>query len=147
MRMKKADIAPDFTLPDETGKNRKLSDYLGNWVLLYFYPKDFTSGCIKEACSLRDNFQMLKKMVKIIGVSADSVKSHEKFSEKYSLPFTLLSDSGRKVINLYGATGLIFAKRVSFLINPKGVIEKVYDKVDPKVHAAQILTDLPKIKS
>lgn len=82
MRMKKADIAPDFTLPDETGKNRKLSDYLGNWVLLYFYPKDFTSGCTKEACSLRDNFEKLKKMVKIIGVSADSIESHKKFAKK-----------------------------------------------------------------
>ncbi|HLE49426.1 MAG TPA: peroxiredoxin [Patescibacteria group bacterium] len=144
--MKKADAAPDFTLPDEMGRNHKLSDYRGDWVLLYFYPKDFTPGCIKEACSLRDNFEKLKGVVKILGVSADSVKSHKKFSEKYSLPFTLLSDSDRKVINLYGATGVVFAKRVSFLINSKGVIEKIYDKVDPKVHADQILSDLSETK-
>jgi len=128
------------------GRNHKLSDYRGDWVLLYFYPKDFTPGCIKEACSLRDNFEKLKGVVKILGVSADSVKSHKKFSEKYSLPFTLLSDSDRKVINLYGATGVVFAKRVSFLINSKGVIEKIYDKVDPKVHADQILSDLSETK-
>jgi peroxiredoxin Q/BCP len=140
--LKANDKAPDFTLPDETGKEYKLSDYSGNWVLLYFYPKDFTSGCTKEACSLRDNFGKLKDKVIIIGVSADSVESHKKFSKKYTLPFTLLSDSGRNVIKLYGATGFIFAKRVSFLINPKGVIEKVYDKVNPETHTDEILADM-----
>jgi peroxiredoxin Q/BCP len=145
--VKKGDKAADFTLQDETGKDRKLSDYFGRWVLLYFYPKDFTSGCIKEACSLRDNFEKLKEKAEIVGVSADSVESHIKFSDRYSLPFTLLSDPERKVINLYGATGFIFAKRVSFLINPKGIIEKVYDKVDPESHASQILTDLSILKS
>jgi peroxiredoxin Q/BCP len=136
------DKAPDFTLPDEKEREHKLSEYSGNWVLLYFYPKDFTPGCIKEACSLRDNFEKLKDKIKIIGISADSVESHKKFSQKYTLPFMLLSDPGRNVIKLYGATGLIFAKRVSFLINPKGVIEKVYDKVNPETHADEILADM-----
>ena len=140
--MKKGEKAADFSLPDENGKVRSLSDYSGKWVLLYFYPKNFTPGCTKEACSLRDNFSKLQKKLAILGVSADSVTSHKKFSEKYSLPFTLLSDPQRKVINLYGANGIMFAKRVSFLINPKGVIEKVYDKVDPEKHAEEILQDL-----
>ena len=145
--LKKGDSAPDFTLSDSEGKTHKLSDYKNQWVLLYFYPKDFTSGCIKEACEFRDNFEKLKKIVKIIGVSADSVESHKKFSEKYTLPFTLLSDKERKVINLYGATGLIFTKRVSFLINPSGIIEKVYNNVDPKTHASEILKDISFILS
>ena len=140
--MKKGEKAADFSLPDENGKVRSLSDYSGKWVLLYFYPKNFTPGCTKEACSLRDNFSKLQKKLVILGVSADPVNSHKKFSEKYSLPFTLLSDPQRKVINLYGANGIMFAKRVSFLINPKGIIEKVYDKVDPEKHAEEILQDL-----
>jgi len=138
----KGDSAPEFTLSDQEGKVHSLADYKGKWVLLYFYPKDFTYGCITEACSLRDNFEKLKEKLEILGVSADSSESHKKFSEKYSLPFTLLSDPERSVINLYGATGFLFAKRVSFLINPKGIIEKVYDKVDPKIHASEILNDL-----
>ena len=142
--LKKGDLAQDFSLPDQEGKTQSLSDYKNQWVLLYFYPKDFTSGCTKEACEFRDKFEKLKSLVNIIGVSADSPESHEKFAEKYTLPYTLLSDTDRKVINLYGATGFIFTKRVSFLINPKGVIEKVYNNVDPKTHALQIIADLEK---
>ena len=143
--LKKGDSAPDFPLPDQEGLIRKLSDFNGRWVLLYFYPKDFTSGCTKEACEFRDNFEKLQKMVEIIGVSSDSQESHKNFSDKYNLPFTLLADQNRKVISLYGATGLVFAKRISFLINPKGIIEKVYDKVDPKTHASQIISDISKM--
>jgi len=142
--LKKGDLAQDLSLPDQEGKTQSLSDYKNQWVLLYFYPKDFTSGCTKEACEFRDKFEKLKSLVNIIGVSADSPESHEKFAEKYTLPYTLLSDTDRKVINLYGATGFIFTKRVSFLINPKGVIEKVYNNVDPKTHALQIIADLEK---
>ena len=142
--LKKGDVAQDFLLPDQEGKTQSLSDYKNQWVLLYFYPKDFTSGCTKEACEFRDKFEKLKSLVNIIGVSADSPESHKKFAEKYTLPYTLLSDTDRKVINLYGATGFIFTKRVSFLINPKGVIEKVYNNVDPKTHALQIIADLEK---
>ena len=143
--MEKGDKASDFKLPDQDGELHKLSDYLGRWVLLYFYPKDFTSGCVAEACSMRDSFNELTKKATILGVSADSVESHMKFAEKYSLPFTLLADPERKVIDDYGANGILFAKRVSFLINPDGNIEKVYNKVDPKAHASQILSDLSKL--
>jgi thioredoxin-dependent peroxiredoxin len=141
------DKAPDFELTDQEGNSRKLSDLKGKWVLLYFYPKDFTSGCTAEACSLRDNFNELGRTVTILGISSDSSESHKKFADKYTLPFTLLADPQRKAINLYGADGFIFAKRVSFLINEGGMIEKVYNKVDPKVHASQILEDLKNIRN
>lgn len=144
--LKVGDKAPDFDLKDSDNLHHRLSEYAGSWLLLYFYPKDFTSGCTTEACSLRDNFEKLKQKVQIVGISSDSTESHKKFSDKYSLPFTLLADPDRKTISDYGANGLIFAKRVSFLIDPEGVIEKVYDKVDPKTHANQILQDL-KVKS
>jgi thioredoxin-dependent peroxiredoxin len=144
--LKAGDKAPDFMLQDSNFVPHNISDYYGQWLLLYFYPKDFTSGCTTEACSLRDNFEKLKQMVQVVGVSGDSVESHKKFIEKYSLPFTLLADPNKKTISDYGANGIIFAKRVSFLINPKGVIEKVYNKVDPKVHASQILQDFRNFK-
>lgn len=136
------DQAPDFKLTDGEGKIHKLSNYLDKWLLIYFYPKDFTPGCTTEACSLRDSFDKLNEKIEIVGISADSSESHKKFSEKYSLPFTLLADPERKTINDYGANGIMFAKRVSFLVNPEGKIEKVYDKVSPKEHASQILQDL-----
>lgn len=141
------DKAPDFSLKDQNGKIHKLADYKDKWLLLYFYPKDFTSGCTTEACSLRDNFGELKEKVDILGVSADNVESHKKFSDKYSLPFLILADINKKVINAYGANGLLFTKRVSFLINPKGVIEKVYNKVNPETHASQILEDFSTLTS
>lgn len=144
--LKKGDKAPNFNLPDENGKIHNLSEYAGEWVLVYFYPKDFTSGCTKEACLFRDNFSKLQKLIQILGISADSENSHKKFSEKYGLPFTLLSDTAKNTIKEYEANGLIFAKRVSFLINPDGVIEKVYDKVNPEIHAQQILKDLSELK-
>lgn len=152
--MKKLEIgdsAPDFTLADQNGESHALSDYKGEWVLLYFYPKDDTPGCTKEACQIRDNFQDFKKLkVAIFGVSADSVARHKKFAEKYKLPFTLLADEGKKVLNLYGVWGKkkflgheymgIF--RSSFLINPKGRIEKIYENVKPVIHAEEVLRDL-----
>jgi peroxiredoxin Q/BCP len=141
-KLEKGSKAPDFNLPDQSGILHSLNDYQGKWLLLYFYPKDNTPGCTKEACSFRDNFSLLKKKVEVVGVSGDSVKSHKNFADKYSLPFTLLSDSEKKVINDYGANNLIFAKRTSFLINPNGVIEKVYEKVDPSNHALEIFQDI-----
>ncbi len=143
--------APDFTLQDQDGNKHSLSDYLGSFVLIYFYPKDDTPGCTKEACMLRDDFPNFKKLeAKVLGISADSVKSHKKFAEKYQLPFTLLSDEEKTVIRAYGALGekSMFGKkflgihRVSYLIDKKGNIVKVYDNVKPETHAEEVLVDL-----
>jgi len=143
-KLKRGDKAPDFSLPDQEEKVHTLGDYKGRWLLLYFYPKDNTPGCTKEACEFRDNFSKLSERIEIVGVSADSVKSHKGFAEKHRLPFTLLSDSQRKTIKDYGTDGVILAKRASFLINPKGNIEKIYEKVDPSTHAEEVLKDLKK---
>lgn len=145
--LKKGDKALDFKLVDQNGKVHSLMDYKGSWLLIYFYPKDFTSGCTTEACSLRDNFSRINNKLRLVGVSADSVESHKNFIKKYNLPFTLLSDPERKMIKSYGTNGLIFAKRASFLINPKGVIEKIYEKVDPAIHAEEILKDISSLVS
>lgn len=142
MKLKEKDLAPDFKLPDQNGKVHNLSDYRGKWLLLYFYPRDNTPGCTKEACNFRDNYQVLKEKMEIIGVSVNSVKSHEKFANIYSLPFPILSDTKKEAVNGYGTDGIIFAKRSSFLINPKGIIEKVYEKVDPKKHTQEVLSDI-----
>lgn len=144
-------VAPDFTLLDQDGSAHTLSEYRGKRVLLYFYPKDDTPGCTKEACMLRDAFPDFSKLDAIVfGISADSVKSHKKFAEKYALPFPLLADEGKKVVALYGVWGRkkmmgreydgIF--RTSFLIASNGTIEKVYEKVKPELHAAEVLRDL-----
>ncbi len=142
MILKIKDQAPDFSIPDQDGKIHSLNEFAGKWLLIYFYPKDFTSGCTTEACSLRDNFEKLNKLVTILGVSGDSVESHKKYIEKYTLPFTLLADPNKELIKAYGADGLIFGKRTSFLIDPAGKIVKIYDHVDPQTHAGQILKDL-----
>src|SRR3990167_8144531 len=105
MKIKLGDMAPVFSLPDQNGKTHNLSDYKGKWVLLYFYPKDDTPGCTKEACGIRDSFGQLSTMAEVVGISRDSVKSHKKFADKYGLPFTLLSDPEAKVIKAYGAWG------------------------------------------
>ena len=144
-------LAPAFTLPDQNNKEHSLSEYKGKWVLLYFYPKDDTTGCTAEACSIRDawpNFQRLK--ITIIGISVDSVASHKKFETKYSLPFTLLADTEKKVVKKYGVWGkkkfmgreYDGTLRTSFLIDPKGKIAAVYENVKPELHVDQVLTDL-----
>ena len=151
MKLQVGTKALDFTLPDQNGECHTLSDYHGKWVFLYFYPKDDTPGCTKEACGVRDMFPKFKKMDAIVfGVSADSVVRHKKFAEKYKLPFTLLSDEDKKIINAYG----VWAKkkfmgreymgilRTSFLIDPKGKIAKIYEQVKPDAHAEEVLTDL-----
>jgi peroxiredoxin Q/BCP len=135
-------LAPQFTAPDQDGVQHSLSDYAGQWVLLYFYPKDDSPGCTIEACNFRDGFELLKKFVTILGVSTDNVESHKAFAEKYGLPFTLLADTEKTITEAYGANGMIFKKRISFLINPKGQIEKIYDNVNVKTHAIQILKDV-----
>lgn len=143
--------APDFILFDQDGKKHSLSDYKGKWVLLYFYPKDDTPGCTKQACAIRDAFPDFGTLkVTVLGVSVDSEESHQKFTEKYNLPFTLLADTEKKVVNLYGVWGKKkFAGReydgtlrTSFLVNPKGNIAKVYENVKPEAHAEEVLNDL-----
>ncbi len=143
--------APDFTLPDQDGKLHTLSDYRGKSVLLYFYPKDDTPGCTKEACMLRDAFPHFEKLnAVVLGVSVDSVASHKKFIEKYNLPFTLLSDEHKKVVDLYHvwAKKRLYGReydgilRTSFLIDQEGDIEKIYHDVKPEKHAEEVIHDL-----
>ncbi len=143
--------APSFSLPDQEGRLHTLKEYRGQWVILYFYPKDDTPGCTVEACSFRDNFSLLKKAgAVVLGVSVDPVKKHAKFVEKYSLPFTLLADEEKKVVELYGVWGkkkfmgreYMGTNRVSFLIDSKGKLVKIYDPVKPAEHAAEVLADI-----
>lgn len=143
--------APNFSLPDQSGKKHSLSDNQGKWTLLYFYPKDDTPGCTKEACSIRDVWSEFKKLKCVVwGVSSDSVKSHKKFADKYELPFTILSDENKEVVKLYGVWGkkkfmgreYMGIKRVSYLIDPKGLIFKIYLDVNPTKHALEVLSDL-----
>jgi peroxiredoxin Q/BCP len=148
--------APDFKLPDQNGDMHQLSLIPRSWVLLYFYPKDDTPGCTLEAQSLEEllpNFQGLD--AKVFGISTDSIGSHKKFAEKYNLSFTLLADEDKKVVSLYGVWGnkKFMGKeyegtmRTSFLINPEGKIEKIYENVKPEVHAAEVLADITKANS
>lgn len=143
--------AKDFTLLDQDGKSHTLSDYFGEWILIYFYPKDDTPGCTKEACSIGEVFPKFKKLkAKVFGISADSVRSHKKFTDKFDLPFILLSDPDKKVLALYDALGekSMFGKkyigilRNSYLISPDGKIAKVYEKVSPEKHADEVLEDI-----
>lgn len=137
------DLAPDFTLPDQDGKSHHLADQRGQWILLYFYPKDATPGCATEACTIRDQFpQFNEARLKVFGVSTDSAESHKKFAEKYQLPFTLLSDHEKTVVQLYGVRSLTGTKRTSFLIDPEGRIAKIYPHVKPAIHATEVLSDL-----
>jgi peroxiredoxin Q/BCP len=151
MQLKQGDKAPKFTLPDQDGKEHKLEDYRGQWVLLYFYPKDDTPGCTTEACAIRDSLPDFKSIdAVVLGVSTDSVASHRKFADKYGLPFTLLADEDKKVVNMYGVWGkkkfmgreYDGTMRTSFLIDPEGTIATVYEGVKPAEHAAEVLADL-----
>jgi peroxiredoxin Q/BCP len=138
--------APEFEAPDQTGKTHRLSYHKGKWVLLYFYPKDFTSGCTTEACTIRDNYEGFKKIdAMVFGVSADSVESHAGFVKEHSLPFPILSDPEKKIIDAYEASG-VWTKRISYLIDPEGNIAKTYDNVNPALHAAEVLKDLAELK-
>lgn len=145
--------APDFSLADETGKVCSLEDYAGKWVVLYFYPKDDTPGCTVEACSLRDARDDIAALgAEVIGISRDDASSHDKFKAKHSLNFTLLSDPDKKVIEDYGAWGKkMFGKegilRRTFIINPKGVVVKVYGRVTPLGHGEQVTADLKALQA
>ncbi|MCH8821118.1 thioredoxin-dependent thiol peroxidase [Patescibacteria group bacterium] len=153
MNLKVGDDAPDFELPDQDGKTHKLSDYLGQTILVYFYPRDFTPGCTAEACQIRDNFPKFSGVnTLVLGISTDTVESHKKFAQKYRLPFTLLSDVKKEVVKNYGVykPKKLFGKeffgtaRTSFLIDKNGKITKIYEKVKPAIHATNVLTDLEK---
>jgi len=146
--MKPPYVAPDFTLPDIAGKSHTLKEYAGKWIVLYFYPKDDTPGCTTEACSLRDARDTLAKMgAEIIGISKDDANSHEKFKAKYSLNFTLLTDTKGEVIEAYGAWGKkMYGRegilRKTFIINPAGQVVKVYGRVTPMGHGEQVIEAL-----
>lgn len=148
MALKVGDKAPEIISKDQNGAEIKLSSFFGKKVALYFYPKDDTPGCTAEACNLRDNYGELKaKGFEILGVSIDSEKSHKKFIEKFSLPFPLIADVDKKVVEDYGVwvEKSMYGKkymgtaRVTFLIDEKGIITKIIDKVDTKEHTSQIL--------
>ncbi|MDO8499257.1 MAG: thioredoxin-dependent thiol peroxidase [bacterium] len=150
-KLQPGDQAPDFTLPDQNGMDYTLSDYLGQWVLLYFYPKDDTPGCTLEACGVRDSFPKFENLkATVFGISTDTVASHSKFAQKFKLVFPILADVDKKVVEAYG----VWAKkkfmgreymgtlRISFLIDQQGKIKKVYEAVKPLGHAEEVLADI-----
>lgn len=139
---------PDFEVVDQDGKMVKSSDLIGKKTVIYFYPKDNTSGCTAEACSLRDNYQALQaKGYNVVGVSKDNAASHKKFAEKYELPFTLLADTSTQLLQTFGAWGekKMYGKTVmgtirkTFIFDEKGILTEIIEKVDTKNHAEQIL--------
>ncbi|MBH2007444.1 peroxiredoxin [Candidatus Saccharibacteria bacterium] len=144
--------APDFALTDETGKRYSLADFKGEWLVLYFYPKDDTPGCTTEACSLRDARDDLTALgAQVVGVSKDEASAHEKFKAKYNLNFTLLSDPEGVAIDAYGAWGKKqFGKegilRKTFIIDPTGQVLKVYGRVTPVGHGEQVVTELKRLQ-
>lgn len=149
--------APEFTLPDQNGKLHSLKDYGGKWLVLYFYPKDGTPGCTTEACEFRDARELIAEYgnAVVVGVSKDSVKNHQKFSEKHGLNFTILSDESADTIKAYNAWGKrsMFGKvyagiiRSTYIIDPSGNIVKEYPKVNPVGHAQQIIKDLKNLQA
>jgi peroxiredoxin Q/BCP len=151
MTLSPGDPAPDFSLPDGEGNPISLSDFRGKRVVLYFYPRDNTPGCTKEACGFRDVYSDYQsKDVVVLGISTDDAKSHTKFTTKFNLPFPLLSDADGQVSATYDSYGLkkfmgkeyMGISRNTFIIGPDGKIEKIYRKVKPEAHATEVLTDL-----
>jgi peroxiredoxin Q/BCP len=145
--------APAFKLQDQAGKWHSLSDYKGQWVALYFYPKDDTPGCTTQACSFRDNvFAFKKENAVILGISVDDVASHKAFAEKHGLPFTLLADADKAVTKQYGVLktymGVMeMARRDTFLIDPQGNVAKHYESVEPEGHSKVVLDDIKALKA
>lgn len=148
MALQVGDSAPVFSVKDQEGKQVKLSDFKGEKVILYFYPKDDTPGCTAQACNLRDNYDtLLNRGYKVLGVSVDDEKSHVKFIKKYNLPFPLLADTDHAIVEAYGVWGekKMFGKeymgiiRTTFVIDENGVIEEIIQKVDTENHTDQIL--------
>jgi thioredoxin-dependent peroxiredoxin len=148
--LKPGDSLPNFSLKGQNKVVHTADEYRGKWLVVYFYPKDDTPGCTVEACSFRDmSGELIKSGVEVVGISKDSPGSHKKFAEKYSLPFTLLSDPTKQTIAAFGALGpkrfmgkeFMGVLRTTFLIDPEGKVRKVYENVTPEQHAEQILKD------
>lgn len=151
MAIKIGDTAPDFTLPSQAGTSVSLKDYQGKSVVLYFYPKDDTPGCTAESCAFRDQYEVFKSAgAEVIGVSGDSPESHQKFATKYQLPFTLLSDKGDKVRNLYGAKTMmgLVPGRITYVIGNDGKIQYIFDSMfNFKGHVEEALKVLQGMQS
>jgi peroxiredoxin Q/BCP len=141
LTLKEGDLAPDFTLTSESGAQVSLSSLKGKPVVLYFYPKDFTPGCTKEACAFRDTFAEFQAAgVEVLGVSVDNVESHQKFKSEHNLNFTLLADTEKKVSTAYGVMSAMgFSNRVTFLIDRDSKIKRIFKEVKPEEHAAEVL--------
>lgn len=144
--------APDFRLQDQNGKWHTPADHHGHWLVMYFYPKDFTPGCTTEVCTFRDDVAKLRQAgADVVGVSLDDVKSHAEFAEKYHVPFPLLSDADTKTAQTYGVLtsklGFKYALRTTFLIDPQGKVAKVYTDVDPETNSTQVLADIKTLKA
>ena len=151
LKLKEGDAAPDFVAPTSDGGTASLSAFKGRQVILYFYPKDDTPGCTTEACNFRDHFaRFTERGAVVLGVSTDPVKAHAKFVEKFKLPFTLLSDEDKKIVQAYGVWGkkrfmgrtYLGTHRVTFLIGPDGRIKKIWPAVKPAEHAQEVLAAL-----
>lgn len=156
LALQEGDPAPGFCASANGGGNVSLADFQGKYVILYFYPRDDTPGCTKEACAFRDHFAEFKKQgAVVLGVSVDPVKAHDKFVKKYKLPFTLLADPDRKIVEAYGVWGqksfmgrkYLGTHRVTFLIGPDGRIKKIWPAVKPEEHAEEVLAELSDLGS
>lgn len=153
--LKAGDAAPPFEMESDRGESVSIAGLAGKWVVLYWYPKDDTPGCTTEACEIRDNFELISGEAELFGVSPDSVKSHQKFRDKFSLPFPLLADAEHKVSDAYGVWGLkkfmgreyMGVERTTFVIDPTGKIAQVFEKVKPAGHALELLEALRELKA
>ncbi len=144
------ETAPGFELPDQTGKIHTLEQYQGQWVVLYFYPKNDTPGCTTQACEFRDNIFAFRRLnATILGVSFDDVDSHKEFADEYNLPFAILADTDGQAVDAYGVRGgfglMDIAKRQTFIISPDGKVAKHYEKVRPDEHSAEVIAELERL--
>ena len=150
IKLKIGDSAPEFSLYDQSNKLQSLNDYKGQWLIIYFYPKDDTPGCTRQACNFRDDISKIRELnAQILGISIDDISSHKAFAEKHSLPFPLLADPEGVTANKYGSFFSLwpikFAKRHSFIISPEGEIAKIYRDIDTKTHSQEIISELTKL--